>query len=273
MPGGARIGTLIHAVLEHTDFTAPELERAVRASLVEQTAWSATAIGSTDPVVDGLLAAIETPLGPVAGGRRLRDIPSRDRLNELGFELPLVGGDEPAGEVLLGALADLLDAHLRPGDPLVGYPDRLREVSEQRLRGYLTGSLDAVLRFPGGDEGPVSYAVVDYKTNWLGVGGGGITAWDYRPAALAVAMQHAHYPLQALFYVVALHRYLRWRVRSYDPDVQLAGVLYLFVRGMVGPVTASGGAEPCGVFSWRPPSALVVAASELLDRGAGGRRG
>ena len=61
------------------------------------------------------------------------------------------------------------------------------------------------------------FAVVDYKTNWLGGEGEDLTAWHYRPAALAAAMQRAHYPLQALFYVVALHRYLRWRLPGYDP--------------------------------------------------------
>src|SRR5437588_735197 len=51
---------------------------------------------------------------------------------------------------------------------------------------------------------------------------------------MAEAMQRAHYPLQALLYTVALHRYLRWRLRGYDPDRNLAGVLYLFLRGMAG---------------------------------------
>ena len=50
-------------------------------------------------------------------------------------------------------------------------------------------------------------------------------------------MQRAHYPLQALLYTVALHRYLRWRLPDYDPDRHLAGVLYLFLRGMAGPDT------------------------------------
>ena len=45
------------------------------------------------------------------------------------------------------------------------------------------------------------------------------------------------YPLQALLYSVALHRYLRWRIADYDPTVHLGGVAYLFVRGMVGPDT------------------------------------
>ena len=47
-------------------------------------------------------------------------------------------------------------------------------------------------------------------------------------------MQRAHYPLQALLYTAALHRYLRWRLPGYDPRRNLAGVLYLFVRGMTG---------------------------------------
>ena len=50
-------------------------------------------------------------------------------------------------------------------------------------------------------------------------------------------MEHAHYGLQALLYTVALHRYLRWRLPDHDPGRDIAGVLYLFVRGMTGAAT------------------------------------
>ena len=71
-------------------------------------------------------------------------------------------------------------------------------------------------------------------------------------------MVEAHYPLQALLYNVALHRYLRWRHPGYDPEAQLGGVLYLFTRGMCGPsVVGADGSVP-GVFSWRPPVGLVT---------------
>jgi exodeoxyribonuclease V beta subunit len=67
-----------------------------------------------------------------------------------------------------------------------------------------------------------------------------------------------------VLYAVALHRYLRWRQPGYDPDVHLGGVLYLFLRGMSGPgVVDPAGAAP-GVFSWRPPTGLVVGLSDLL---------
>ena len=106
---------------------------------------AASTSGRSTSVVAGLVAAIETPLGPLAGDARLRDVGRADRLDELGFELPLVGGDTPTAELTLAALADVLDAHVGAGDPLAGYATRLRDpLLRQQLRGYLTGSLDLV---------------------------------------------------------------------------------------------------------------------------------
>ena len=47
--------------------------------------------------------------------------------------------------------------------------------------------------------------------------------------------------------------------------MHLGGVLYLYLRGMCGPDTPRYDGHPTGVFSWRPPSALVVALSDLMD--------
>jgi exodeoxyribonuclease V beta subunit len=80
-------------------------------------------------------------------------------------------------------------------------------------------------------------------------------------------MKRAHYPLQALLYLAALHRFLRGRLPDYEPERHLAGVFYLFLRGMTGAETPRVGAQPCGVFAWRPPLGLIAALSDLLDRG------
>jgi exodeoxyribonuclease V beta subunit len=85
-------------------------------------------------------------------------------------------------------------------------------------------------------------------------------------------MLHSDYPLQALLYVVVVHRYLRWRQAGYDPARHLGGVLYLYVRGMCGPETPADDGHPAGVFSWQPPAALVTALSDLLDARADGVR-
>jgi exodeoxyribonuclease V beta subunit len=126
-----------------------------------------------------------------------------------------------------------------------------------------------VLRVRSADGSP-RFAVVDYKTNWLGVDDEDLSAWHYRPDALANAMQRAHYPLQALLYTVALHRYLRWRLAGYRADRHLAGVLYLFLRGMTGADGPRVDGQPCGVFAWVPPTSLIDALSDVFDQGMAG---
>ncbi|GAA4695467.1 exodeoxyribonuclease V subunit beta [Pseudonocardia yuanmonensis] len=264
LPLGTAFGTLVHAVFEHLDPTALDLAAELRLRVDDELARQPAEI---DP---GALAAalrpvVETPLGPLAGGRALRTIRPADRLSELDFEMPLAGGDTPSGQVTLGDLAPVLRRHLPPGDPLAGYPDLIAApaLAGQPLRGYLTGSIDAVLRIDG------RYLVVDYKTNWLGPSGPGgrepLTAAHYAPPVLAAAMQAAHYPLQALLYSVALHRFLRWRLAGYSPEEHLGGVLYLFLRGMCGPDTPQVGDTPCGVFGWQPSPALITELSDVLD--------
>ncbi len=258
MPAGTSVGTFVHRVLEATDFAAADLDAELTARVAEVQARRAVEIGETAAVIAGLRAAIETPL---VDGLRLRDLTRADRLDELDFEFPLVGGDEPQGRVALDAIAAVLRAHLEAGDPLAGYADRLADPAlRSTVRGYVTGSIDLVARTRE------RFTVVDYKTNWLAAAGEELTEWHHRPAALAAEMERGHYGLQALLYTVALHRYLRWRLPSYDPEQHLGGVLYLFVRGMVGPDTPVVDGTPCGVFAWRPPAALVTALSDGLDR-------
>jgi exodeoxyribonuclease V beta subunit len=250
LPAGAAFGTLVHEVLEVVDTSAADLPAELLLRCREAVGRRLAAV---DPVAlaHALLPVLRTPL---PGGGDLASVAPGDRLAELDFELPLGGGDTPtARQARLRDVAGLLRRHLRPDDDLAAYAGVLETLDAPPLRGYLTGSLDAVLRRPG-----PSYVVVDYKTNRLGPGD--LTALDYTRPAMAAEMLRAHYPLQALLYAVALHRYLRWRQPGYDPERHLGGVQYLFVRGMVGPQTPAG----CGVFDWRPPPALVTDLSDLL---------
>lgn len=272
LPVGAGFGTLVHAVLEEADTTAPDLLAELTAHATAQLARHPAPGVDAAALAAALVPVVETPLGPLTGGLRLRDVAPADRLPELTFEFPLAGGDDVRGSdapLTLGAVVPLLRHHLAADDPLAGYPDALDrpELAGQPLRGYLTGSIDAVLRVRGPDGAP-RYAVVDYKTNWLGPLGSGaavpLTTEHYAPPRLAAAMTAAHYPLQALVYSVALHRFLRWRQPGYQPERHLGGVLYLFVRGMCGPATPAPGGTPAGVFAWAPPAALVTELSDLL---------
>ncbi|MGF1661304.1 MAG: UvrD-helicase domain-containing protein [Kineosporiaceae bacterium] len=277
LPAGARLGTEVHAILELVDPAAPgdlaaELRRAARAVAAAPVTSADRGSGvAPDELAAALLPALRTPLGPATGGRALGDVPAADRLAELDFELPLAGGDGPRRETAtVAAVAGLLRELLPADDPLAGYPDALDRLAAQGpprpLRGYLTGSIDALLRVPA-DAGGHRYLVVDYKTNRLAPETEPLTSWHYRPDVLVAEMVTAHYPLQALLYSVATHRFLRWRVPGYAPDAHLGGALYLFLRGMCGPDTPVVDGVTSGVFAWRPPATLVTALSDLLDGG------
>lgn len=261
LPGGKTFGSLVHGVLETADPFAEDLAAELTEQVRVHEPWWPIGVDA-DVLAQALVPMHDTSLGALAGGLTLRQIGLADRLRELDFEIPLAGGDVhgAAPQVRVADVGALLREHLEPGDPFAGYADRLTSdaLGGQSLRGYLSGSLDVVLRLP--DQ---RYLVVDYKTNNLGE-----TAADYSMPRMAEAMLHSDYPLQALLYTAVLHRFLRWRQPGYDPAKHLGGVLYLFVRGMCGPDTPILDGHPAGVFSWRPPVALVVALSDLLHRGA-----
>ncbi|KAA1425502.1 AAA family ATPase [Mumia zhuanghuii] len=260
MPVGTTFGSLVHAVLEDADFQADDLHRDLADRTREHLTWWPVDV-DPDALATALEAVCTTSLGPLADGVTLVDLPRTDRFAEMDFELPLAGGDRPHANARLGAMAPILREHLPAGDPLRAYADALdgEELGGQALLGYLTGSIDLTFRHDG------KFYVVDYKTNWLGPTDAELTLAEYAPARLAEAMTHSTYPLQAILYSVVLHRYLRWRLPAYDPDVHLGGVMYLYLRGMAGPDTPLVDGHPCGVFSWRPPSALLEDLSAVLD--------
>ncbi|HZD67096.1 MAG TPA: UvrD-helicase domain-containing protein, partial [Acidimicrobiales bacterium] len=141
-PGGREVGTFVHRVLEQVDFTVADLAGDLARVVMAERPRHAVGPEAADAVVAGLAAALATPLGPLVDGARLRDVPPPDRLDELGFELPLVGGDRPSAALSAEALARLIDHHLGSGARLAGYGARLAEVlAGTDLRGYLTGSL------------------------------------------------------------------------------------------------------------------------------------
>ena len=82
-------------------------------------------LGSVADAVAGLRAAIETPLGALVGGRRLRDLRPADRLDELAFEFPLVGGDDPSGRLTLARSPPFCASTCDPGTRSPGTPTGL----------------------------------------------------------------------------------------------------------------------------------------------------
>lgn len=277
-PRGPEFGDAVHRILEHTDFRADRDASGGLAQAVEREVARSVVLEERhrDALVGGLARTLSTPLRGGLGDIALADIDRRDRLDELEFELALAGGHTPEGEITLGLIADCLHSH-RDGR------EAARSVAAlgpgRPVRGFLTGSVDLVARLRLGDR--PRYLVVDYKTNWLGepadrdrdpAAEDRSSARHYRGPALEEAM-HAHgYHLQAVLYLVAIHRYLRSRLgSSYSPEHDLAGAAYLFVRGMHGPAAQHGDAPSDGVWLWQPSAALVDDVDTLLATGRAAR--
>ena len=97
--------------------------------------------------------------------------------------------------------------------------------------------------------------VLDYKSNVLK------RQTSFAADDLYVEMGLSGYPLQALLYCVALHRYLRSRNTRYDPQRHLGGATYYYVRGAaIAPASTLD-----GVAHWDLPASVIVAASDLLN--------
>jgi exodeoxyribonuclease V beta subunit len=272
LPASAAIGSLVHHVFEGVDFAADPLEPALSDELGSVLSWfpldltpvvpGATAAEGRALLVQAMADSVRTPFGGDLGDLALSDVPPEDRLVELAFELLLGEEGRTATDRDLGAA---LLHHLPEDDPVRPWASGLaRGAFGVDLAGHLTGAIDLIFRVPGPDGAP-RFVVADYKTNRLHPYGEAARSIDYAPDALARAMAEHHYPLQALLYSVALHRYLRWRLPGYEPEVHLGGIAYLFLRGMTGPdVVRTEDGRPHGVFRWSPPAALITDVSDLL---------
>lgn len=220
-PKGASPGTFLHALFERIDFTEPV-----------DAAWVAEqlSLGGFDPAWQPALCAwltdiLHTPLGN--DGAALSRISNADKLVEMAFWLPVNATLTPAA----------LDKIAHRYDPLSA---RCPALDFSQLQGMLKGFIDLVFRWRG------RYYLLDYKSNWLGA-----DAQAYTREAMERAMCEHRYDLQYQLYTLALHRYLRQRIRDYAYEEHFGGVIYLFLRGMAGE------APERGVFMTRPDERLV----------------
>jgi exodeoxyribonuclease V beta subunit len=226
---GPRFGDAVHQVLELAEPGAvwPGQRHLLHSQLSAQAVMvDGEALERVGKMID---RARQADLGD---GLRLVDVPTGDRIVEFEFQFPVQ-------QVSLARLRRLCIAH--------GQPDVVpASLDATTLNGMLTGFADLILLWDG------RFHVLDYKTNWLGA-----RLRDYQGEALGAAMAEHHYPLQALLYTVALHRYLRQRMDGYMAERQLGDSWYLFVRAL-------GLAPGLGVWRRRWPAALIEALDDAF---------
>ncbi len=243
--GGKKPGTALHKIIEDAEWPA-ELDPDGQARRRESVARTLTGYGfethrhhraRIDPVGETLSMLDRLGEAALFDGGRLCDADAR--ADEWEFTFPL-------SRVAPHHLADLFRQH--GAAPLgADYADALASLGRDAADGFMTGSADLVARHGG------RWWVVDWKSNRLGT-----NASAYGPDALAATMRERHYGLQLTLYTLGLHRYLRSRIDGYDYDTHVGGATYVFLRGLAADDPAAG------LFSHRPPAALIDALDALL---------
>ena len=261
-PANPAFGRFIHDLLERLDFSCAYrgLKTLRGDSGSQELLDDLLRRHNRDPrdrqrLEEELTALMQAQLGPLTAEPQqealtLGTLEPNQCLRELQFHLPVAGGfrsRKPQQRITAAALAACLKPDAAALPP--GYLSRLSSL-DTNLQGFLNGFIDLVFRQHLGD-GSQRWFVADWKTNRL---------TGTEPATLAAAMVEHHYPLQGALYALALHRYLRQRLRDYSPTHHFGGVLYLFLRAMT-----PGSSR--GVWSWRPSVAVLDALDHLLREG------
>jgi exodeoxyribonuclease V beta subunit len=247
-PRGAMPGECLHYIFEHWDFAntdkeplktlvADSMNRFSIAKPESRSEWYET-------VADTVLNTLNKPLKTGAEHTNfcLARVAAADRQPELEFLLAARGSTDGIRGLLANPKFQL---------PSV-FVEASKQLSPKRIQGFLTGFIDLVFK---DDEG--KFHVLDWKSNHLGN-----RYEDYSPDRIEHAMAETHYYLQALIYLLALHRYLQQQIPDYNIEQHLGSAWYAFVRGV--DINQPEDEPSNGIYKLSPSIELIMALDELL---------
>jgi len=248
------VGNAAHEVFEYAVGKVVSTDRPALESLVLKAFYTAgLPLANPNRVVEEFATMLAHPLGKLFDGQSLDDLTLAQGIRtaaEMRFTLPLPGGIKESDRLL--AVLEAASSYVGPfQDHFAQLAQRPAETG-RLFQGYLVGSIDLVAEVGSGES--QRFVVLDYKNNLLS------TADSYASGELLEEMAAGGYPLQALLYSVALHRYLAQRLdTSYRPEPHLGGAVYYYIRGAALPSAAPGD----GLAEWPIPPALVGEVSAI----------
>ena len=224
-PRGAHAGTMMHALFENIDFTRSQGKSV--AEVCEEQLIKYGFEPQWQPVIETMVNNLLDTVLDESNGLTLAQISTQQRLVELAFHFPLAH----INSTKLNQVISRTEEHPGEGAALNFIPHQ----------GMMTGFIDLIFEYQG------RYYIADYKSNHLGY-----QRADYQPPQLKAAMQQHRYDLQYLIYTVALHRYLKTRLKNYNYETDFGGIYYLFLRG----ICPQQGAKS-GIYYDKPKRSLI----------------
>lgn len=253
---GAQSGVFLHDALQRV--LAYGIERSDFETTLSHFLDGSPSLEEREQIEADLLAVLHRPIGLSHTKLALSGILAHRRRVEVEFLIRCgsfrgsraLGGGRELLPFRCRELAQLILQHSQDPD-LVRYAKRLQQRSFDDLHGFVNGFID--LCFESGGR----YFVLDYKSNLLSGRRESFESKNLWPQAI----EH-DYPLQALLYLVAMHRRLEQRLANYLIEEQLGDAILLFLRGFDD--------EGRGVMTVKMEAPLILALDHAMQRGFGG---
>ncbi len=224
-PAGPVSGDCIHEIFEELDFSLlsgavtqklPEVETLINDKLLKFGRVENDSMAERSAMTGTMLRnVLNTPLADGSKTFRLSEITKQKRISEMEFFFQV------ADPIRLAELSKLLQDKFHPETAIE--LDHAGGKAKAPRRGFMNGKIDLFFEHGG------KYWIADWKTNWLGR-----PYSAYNHAALTSDMIAKSYLMQAAIYVLAVDKFLNFRVPDYDYNRHFGGVFYLYVRGMDG---------------------------------------
>ncbi len=230
-PKGPIAGTCLHKILERIDFN--DIENQLKVSTIIEEELNIVNISNSfiEPINILLKRIANIPLGGPLGKFKMKNLNTKSSIKELKFDIPICHEANPINTLELSSIFKE-DAQNKYGSD---YINKLIDLNIHSS-GFLTGSIDQVFADNPNHE-IAKWWVLDWKSNWIGSSlskehRSSCGPSNYSISRMDEEMYHHHYPLQAHIYLLALHRFLNWRLPDYSPQKHLGGYIYVFLRGL-----------------------------------------
>tara|TARA_Y100001968_G_scaffold331887_1_gene388103 strand:+ start:11778 stop:15464 length:3687 start_codon:yes stop_codon:yes gene_type:complete len=177
-------------------------------------------------IIEALEVLYNTEIGGTLNNTKLTDIPYENFLSEVEFDIPI---SKRQGGLNSNLIAKAFEEELN-NEINFDYSSKLRNLSFTNY-GFHCGSIDKIF-YDQSNYHDSKWWIIDWKSNYISNKNNDCIPVNYLDNNLKEEMNNNHYILQANLYLLALHRFLEWRLVNYDPYKNLGGYIYFFIRGI-----------------------------------------
>ncbi|AFA41332.1 exonuclease V (RecBCD complex), beta subunit [Wigglesworthia glossinidia endosymbiont of Glossina morsitans morsitans (Yale colony)] len=231
LPRGKKFGKFVHKIFELIDFQKPLNMNLIKDNLIKYE----IDVSLSENIMQWINSILHIPLNNQE--LFLATISSSKKLTELKFFLSINSKIN----------AKKFNFLIKKYDSISQKCSNIKNIDG--VIGMLTGAIDLIFLWKK------KYYFIDYKSNWLGS-----NDESYSLNSMEKEMVKYRYDLQYQMYTLALHRYLKNRLKKYEYNQHFGGIYYLFLRG----ISKKSFKNQHGIYFLKPNFKLVNSIDNLF---------